>query len=656
MANRKLSRIGACLAVAMIAAQVLVPTTARALEGGRITLQPFVRMSDTRQQGSPVTNYPLPANSLLHVFILSSTGSPGQPLTTAAVHPCGQPVPAGAATFILRPEEFVDGAKVVTGSVATCVTSTLPVHVIIDVSGSVATQPAQNLLQYVPITPTVVFDGPVAAGSTSTMPRAAGVSADARGVVVQLEALSAERSGFMTGFNCAGPRPLRSDLQHELSRSVNLAYVDFPVGGATCVYSLQAAAMRITVLGYFSLDGPDPTALPPSFGFTTGDVAPPGLRAITPVRVLDTRSGIGRPGTAKVPARGVVQLSFGSQVASTTASVVLNVTVTEPDASGFLTAYPCDRPRPEASNLNFVRGQDVPNLVVVKLAVDRTICLYSQSPTHLIADLTGTFEADGGARGRAVVPSRILDTRETIGVTVPGKLVGGQTLTLQVSGRGDVPPTGATAATLNVTATESEGPGFVTVWPCDRDRPTTSNLNHAAGETVPNLVTTKLSATGTVCLFAQTTTHLIADVGMWFGNDEPVGFKEVVPERLLDTRQPIGVAQVAKIAPLGVVRLQVADRGGVPAVGAQAVALNITVTEPEGAGFVTAWPCDEDMPVVSNLNFVNGETVPNAATVKLSAVGLVCLFTTTRAHLLADVTGYFTAVPDTGFVVSLGPS
>ena len=173
---------------------------------------------------------------------------------------------------------------------------------------------------------------------------------------------------------------------------------------------------------------------------------------------------------------------------------------------------------------------------------------------------------------------------------------------------------------------------------------------------MPNLVTTKLSASGTVCLFAQTTTHLIADVGMWFGNDESIGFKEVVPERLLDTRRPIGVAVAAKLAPLGIVRLQVAARGEVPASGAQAVALNITVTEPEGAGFVTAWPCDQDMPVVSNLNFVSGETVPNAATVKLSADGFVCLFTTTKAHLLADVTGYFTAVPDSGFVVSLGAS
>jgi hypothetical protein len=32
----------------------------------------------------------------------------------------------------------------------------------------------------------------------------------------------------------------------------------------------------------------------------------------------------------------------------------------------------------------------------------------------------------------------------------------------------------------------------------------------------------------------------------------------------------------------------------------------------------------------------------------------VCLFTTARTHLVADVTGYFTATPDSGFVVSLG--
>jgi hypothetical protein len=65
---------------------------------------------------------------------------------------------------------------------------------------------------------------------------------------------------------------------------------------------------------------------------------------------------------------------------------------------------------------------------------------------------------------------------------------------------------------MNVTATGTEAAGFVTIWPCDAARPVVSNLNFAAGETNPNSVSVKLSATGTVCLFSDATTHLIADV------------------------------------------------------------------------------------------------------------------------------------------------
>lgn len=195
--------------------------------------------------------------------------------------------------------------------------------------------------------------------------------------------------------------------------------------------------------------------------------------------------------------------------------------------------------------------------------------------------------------------------------------------------------------------------GFLTVWPCDQPLPTASSLNFAAGDVVPNLVTTKLSAAGTVCVQSTATTHLLADVGMWFGNDETMGFKELVPDRLLDTRNAIGVPIAGKLPALGVLHLQVANRGGVPATGATAVALNLTAVGADGDGFVTAWPCDQAIPVVSNLNFSAGQTIPNAATVKLAADGTVCLFTTATVHLLAEVAGYYTGNPDIGFVATI---
>ena len=65
---------------------------------------------------------------------------------------------------------------------------------------------------------------------------------------------------------------------------------------------------------------------------------------------------------------------------------------------------------------------------------------------------------------------------------------------------------------LNVTVTEAQGAGVITVFPCEAGRPTASNLNYLANTNVPNLVITKIGAGGVVCLFNSAATHLIVDV------------------------------------------------------------------------------------------------------------------------------------------------
>ncbi|HEX3088406.1 MAG TPA: hypothetical protein VHQ23_07100, partial [Ilumatobacteraceae bacterium] len=82
-------------------------------------------------------------------------------------------------------------------------------------------------------------------------------------------------------------------------------------------------------------------------------------------------------------------------------------------------------------------------------------------------------------------------------------------------------------------------------------------------------------------------------------------------------------------------------RGGVPDT-ATSVVLNVTADDGQGQGFVTVYPCDSPQPVASNLNFVAGTPVANAAITQLSATGTVCLFVAVNAvDLVADVSGYF---------------
>jgi hypothetical protein len=165
----------------------------------------------------------------------------------------------------------------------------------------------------------------------------------------------------------------------------------------------------------------------------------------------------------------------------------------------------------------------------------------------------------------------------------------------------------------------------------------------------------RLSSAGTLCLFTSATTHLVADIAAWYSVNVAQGYHELAPARILDTREPIGVPTVGMLGGGEILTLQVADRGGVPATGALAVTMNVTVTEPQAAGFVTIYPCDADRPEASNLNFSAGETVPNLVTVKLSAAGTVCLFAQRTTHLVADVAGYFTDVPEALRVESLTP-
>ncbi len=123
------------------------------------------------------------------------------------------------------------------------------------------------------------------------------------------------------------------------------------------------------------------------------------------------------------------------------------------------------------------------------------------------------------------------------------------------------------------------------------------------------------------------------------------GFGGLSPARLLDSRPGYstvdGLSAGVGVRPDGsVTELVVTGRGGVP-FGAQAVVLNVTVTEARGSGFLTVWPCGEAQPNASSLNYVSGQTVANAVTARVGVGGKVCLFAQTATHLVVDAGGSF---------------
>ena len=247
---------------------------------------------------------------------------------------------------------------------------------------------------------------------------------------------------------------------------------------------------------------------------------------------------------------------------------------------------------------------------------------------------------------RPLAPTRLLDTRT--GVGAPPYAVGPQgMITVPIAGRAGI-PLSATAVAMNVTATETSGDGYLTVFPAGIARPLASSLNWRAGETVPNLVFVSIGALGSVSLYNSAgTTQLVADVSGWLGTPS-VGatdglWNPVLPARTLDTRIGLGAPSASPIGPGSALTLQISGRGGVPGAGVSAVALNVTATNPTAASYLTVYPAGGTLPLASNLNFILGQTVPNRVVVPVGASGAVSIFNFLGAvDVIADVSGWFT--------------
>ena len=231
----------------------------------------------------------------------------------------------------------------------------------------------------------------------------------------------------------------------------------------------------------------------------------------------------------------------------------------------------------------------------------------------------------------AVLPRRLMDTRSGIGAP-RGNVPANTTQRLRVTGPGTGNADVATAVALNVTALNSPLFGFVTVWPCNVAKPSTSNLNFAAGQTIPNAVVTSISGDGYICLEASAPVGLIVDTSGWF----PAGsyVKPKTPSRLVDTRDT-GI--IAANAPL---EIAVTGRFDVPA-DASATMLNVTIVNPVNDGFATVYPCGQPIPTASNINFTAGHNVPNLVLAAAGLGGRTCIVSSATTHILADVTAWF---------------
>jgi hypothetical protein len=106
--------------------------------------------------------------------------------------------------------------------------------------------------------------------------------------------------------------------------------------------------------------------------------------------VLDSRQTGGRIGPGQTDEVRVA--GIGTNVPTNARAVIVNVTAVDPTEGGYFTVFPTGVQRPNASNLNFVAGQTVPNLVFAQIGEDQQISIFNErGRTDVIVDIVGWF-------------------------------------------------------------------------------------------------------------------------------------------------------------------------------------------------------------------------------------------------------------------------
>ncbi|MFE6835323.1 PKD domain-containing protein [Streptomyces sp. NPDC057705] len=257
------------------------------------------------------------------------------------------------------------------------------------------------------------------------------------------------------------------------------------------------------------------------------------------------------------------------------------------------------------------------------------------------AEVVNEFSAmTAGSDFVPYAPTRLLDTRDGTGA-VKGKVAPLGSTRVKVAGNGAI-PAGVTAVVLNLTVTNATSAGHITAFAEEAERPTTSNVNYEAGQTVPNLAIVPVK-NGYVELAnrGSESVDLIADVTGYFTRTQASGYTPMTPARFVDTREGLG-ANRGQLGGRQAFSTQIGGLRGVPQ-GVTAVALNVTVTNPKEAGHLSVFPSGGATPTASNLNFTPGQTIANSVIVPVGADGRISVFNGAWAgtDVIVDVVGYY---------------
>jgi beta-glucanase (GH16 family) len=203
---------------------------------------------------------------------------------------------------------------------------------------------------------------------------ATGVSA----AILNVTVTNTTTASFLTIWPAGATRPTASNLNWTAGVTIpNRVIVPISASGQVSVYNqFGSADVIVDVSGYF----------------TDASASGKFFTPVSPQRIADTRSALGCPTTLGALGTCTLSITGLSGVPSGASAVVLNVTVTNNTAPSFLTVYPSTGAQPSSSDLNWIGGQTIPNMVVATLGTSGAITFYnSAGSTAVVVDIAGWF-------------------------------------------------------------------------------------------------------------------------------------------------------------------------------------------------------------------------------------------------------------------------
>ncbi len=345
------------------------------------------------------------------------------------------------------------------------------------------------------------------------------IPSDATSVILNVTATDTSQWSYMTVYGGGAPLPNTSNLNwyHAGQTVANTVVAPIDSTGKINFYNAFGSVDVVAdVEGYV---GP----------------APPGSGLYNPIsetRICDTRTNSGLPcagqtlqqnSTLTIQATGVAGIP-----SSGVSAVLVNVTATNTTADGgFLTIYPAGGSAPNTSSLNWSQGETVANSVFATVNPGGQISIHNSiGSADVIVDVVGYFTDSSnplatGDEINTVLPTvRLADTRSTsIFPATATPIAPGGTLTVPVSNFDNVAGTSMSGVIVNITATNTTGTGFITVYPSGTATPNTSTLNYfGVGETVCNLAYVQLGSSSSITIknTGNSYVDVVVDLQGWY--------------------------------------------------------------------------------------------------------------------------------------------